>query len=173
MGEPPPVTPYEELEARFREFSHLAHAAYMLHWDEACVMPPGGGEARGESMALLAAISHQGLTHPEIATLLDQAEGSNGQLDSWQRANVRAMRRTQRRATAVPESLVRAKRIACIRCEQTWRVARGNGDWPAVSGLLEEVVRLTIEEGQAITIVISGFAEEDALPYQLHIYPAP
>ncbi|HAT17107.1 MAG TPA: carboxypeptidase M32 [Gemmatimonadetes bacterium] len=148
--EPPPVTPYEELEARFRELSHLAHAAYMLHWDEACVMPPGGGEARGESMALLAAISHQRLTHPEIGALLDQAEGSNGQLDSWQRANVRAMRRTQRRATAVPESLVRAKRIACTRCEQTWRVARGNGDWPAVSGLLEEVVRLTIEEADAL-----------------------
>jgi carboxypeptidase Taq len=122
----------------------------MLHWDEACVMPPGGGEARGESMALLAAISHQRLTHPEIGALLDQAEGSNGQLDSWQRANVRAMRCTQRRATAVPESLVRAKRIACTRCEQTWRVARGNGDWPAVSGLLEEVVRLTIEEADAL-----------------------
>ena len=45
---------------------------------------------------------------------------------------------------------MRAKRIACTRCEQRWRVARGNGDWPAVSGLLEEVVRLTIEEADAL-----------------------
>ena len=153
--EPPPVTPYEELEARFRELSHLSHAGIMLHWDEAVMMPPGGGETRGEAMALLAAISHQRLTHPELAALLDQAEDGHEQLGPWQRANVRAMRRSQRRASAVPESLVRAKRIACTRCEQAWRIARGNGDWPAVSGLLEEVVRLAIEEATALGEVLS------------------
>ena len=149
------MTPYEELEARFRELSHLSHAGIMLHWDEAVMMPPGGGETRGEAMALLAAISHQRLTHPELAALLDQAEDGHEQLGPWQRANVRAMRRSQRRASAVPESLVRAKRIACTRCEQAWRVARGNGDWPAVSGLLEEVVRLAIEEATALGEVLS------------------
>ena len=34
-------------------------------------------------------------------------------------------------------------------------------------------IRLTIDEGQTITIVISGFTENDALPFQLHIYPVP
>ena len=75
------MTPYEELEARFRDLSHLGHAGAILHWDEASMMPPGGGEARGESMALLAGIAHQRLTHPEIAAFLDQAESSNGQLN--------------------------------------------------------------------------------------------
>ena len=144
------MTPYEELEARFRELSHLGHADVILRWDEATMMPSGGGEVRGESMALLAAITHQRLTHPELAALLDQAESSDEQLGPWQRANVRAMRRLQRRASAVPESLVRATRIACTRCEQAWRIARGNDDWPAVSALLEEVVRLTIEEATAV-----------------------
>ena len=73
------------------------------------MMPVGGGEARGESMALLSAIAHQRITHPEIAAFLDQAESSNDQLGPWQQANMRAMRRSHRRARAVPESLVRAK----------------------------------------------------------------
>ena len=98
------------------------------------MMPPGGGEARGESMALLAGIAHQRLTHPEIAAFLDQAMSGNGQLNPWQQANVRAMRRSHRRASALPESLVRATRIACTRCEQAWRIARGNNDWPASVG---------------------------------------
>ena len=64
------MTPYEELEARFRELSHLEHAEAILNWDEASMMPRGGGEARGESMVLLAAIAHQRLTHPELGALL-------------------------------------------------------------------------------------------------------
>ena len=74
------MTPYEELETRFRDLSHLGHAGAILHWDEASMMPTGGGEARGQSMALLAAIAHQRLTHPEIGAFLDQAESKNGQL---------------------------------------------------------------------------------------------
>ena len=156
------MTPYEELETRFQELSHLGHADAMLHWDEASMMPPGGGEARGESMALLAAITHQRLTHPELADLLDQAEDSDDQLGPWQQANVRAMRRAQRRATAVPESLVRATRIASTRCVQAWRIARAEEDWPTVRTLLEEVVRLTIEAATALGERLS-LAPYDAL----------
>ena len=156
------MTAYEELEARFRELSHLGHARAILYWDEASMMPPGGGEVRGESMALLATIAHQRLTHPELGAFLDQAEGSNEQLGPWQRANVRAMRRSHRRASAVPESLVRATQIANTRCVQAWRAARGNGDWLAVSALLEEVVRLTIEVATALGESLS-LAPYDAL----------
>jgi carboxypeptidase Taq len=144
------VTPYEELEARFRELSHIGHARAILNWDEAAMMPSGGGGVRGESLAVLAAITHQRLTDPEIGALLDRAEDGDEQLGPWQSANVRVMRRSQRRASAVPESLVRATQLASTRCEQGWRVARGNDDWSAVSPLLEEVVRLTIEQGHAL-----------------------
>jgi len=119
------------------------------------MMPPGGGEARGESMALLAAITHQKLTDPELGAFLDQAESSDEQLDPWQQANVRAMRRRHRRASALPESLVHATLIATTRCVQAWRIARGNNDWPAVRALLEEVVRLTIEGATALGEVLS------------------
>jgi hypothetical protein len=39
--------------------------------------------------------------------------------------------------------------------------------------LASSAIRLTIDEGQTVTIVISGFSSEDTLPFQLHIYPAP
>ena len=156
------MTPYEELEARFRDLSHLRHARAFLHWDEASMMPPGGGEARAESLALIAALVHQRLTHPELGAFLDQAEDNSEQLGPWQRANLRAMRRSQRQAVAVPESLVRASRIANTRCEQAWRVARANGDWPAIRGPLEEVIRLTKEAATALGESLS-LAPYDAL----------
>lgn len=106
-------------------------------------------------MAVMAAIAHQRLTDPQVGALLDQAEGSNEQLDPWQRANVRAMRRLQRRASALPEALVRAQQISTTRCEQAWRLARGNHDWQRVEKLLEEVLRLVREEAQALGAELS------------------
>ena len=46
------------------------------------MMPPGGAEARGESMALMAAIAHQRITDPKLGAFLDLAEGRNKQLES-------------------------------------------------------------------------------------------
>ena len=143
-------TAYQQLEARFRELSHLEHAQSMLNWDDASMMPAGGGEARGEALATIAGVVHRMLTDPGLAGLLDQAQSSLGRLDAWQQANLRQMRRVQRRASAVPESLVRAKQIASARCEQRWRVARPANDWASVRGLLEEVVQLSGDEAEAL-----------------------
>jgi len=39
------VSPYENLETRFAELHQISHAQAMLYWDEAVMMPPGGGPA--------------------------------------------------------------------------------------------------------------------------------
>ncbi len=118
----------------------------MLSWDEAAMMPRGGGAARGEALATLAALAHEKLTAPAVGALLDNADGSNEQLNPWQQANLREMRRMHVRASALPESLVRAWQIATSRCQQTWRDARASNDWNAVSGQLAEVVALAREK---------------------------
>ncbi|MET0165935.1 MAG: carboxypeptidase M32, partial [Vicinamibacterales bacterium] len=144
------VSPYEQLETRFEELHHLGHTQAMLSWDEAVMMPRGGGPARGEALAALATLAHRTLTAPEVGDLLDKTEGSSAQLNAWQQANVRAMRRMHVRAVALPESLVRAMQIAATRCQQTWRVARAANDWNAVASQLTEVLALAREEATAL-----------------------
>src|SRR5690606_1979413 len=100
-------SPYAQLEARFAELHDLGHAQAMLNWDEAVMMPRGGGLARGEALAALAALSHRTLTAPQIGDLLAKAGANGAQLNEWQQANLRAMRRMHTRATALPEALVR------------------------------------------------------------------
>jgi len=56
------VTAYAQLEAQFEELHQLGHAQAMLNWDEAVMMPRGGGPARGEALAALAALAHRALT---------------------------------------------------------------------------------------------------------------
>ncbi|ODR97683.1 hypothetical protein AUC69_11300 [Methyloceanibacter superfactus] len=144
------MTPYAQLEARFAELHQLGHAQAMLYWDEAVMMPPGGGQARGEALAALAALAHRTLTAPEAGALLDARRATPKRLNDWQRANLRAMRRLHIRASAVPEALVHAMQIATTACQQTWRVARAANDWDAVAKPLAEVVALAREEAAAL-----------------------
>jgi len=144
------MTAYEQLEARFAELHQIGHAQAMLYWDEAVMMPPGGGQARGEALAALAALAHRTLTAPEVGDLLDVADADSGELNAWQKANLRAMRRMNTRAVAVPEDLVHATQIATTACQQIWRVARLENDWNAVAGPLAEVLSLAREEAAAL-----------------------
>jgi carboxypeptidase Taq len=144
------MTPYEQLEVRFAELHDLGHTQAMLSWDEAVMMPRGGGAARGEALAALAALSHRMLTAPDVDALLDKAGANGAQLNDWQQANLRSMRRMHTRATALPENLVRATQVATTRCQQIWRTARAENDWAAVAEALAEVVKLAREEAAAL-----------------------
>ncbi len=137
---------YERLTDRFRLIATVGECMSMLSWDASAIMPPGGGAARGDQLAVLAVIGHQQLTAPEIEADLAEARAYGG----WDTANLRLMRHMYRRARALPESLVEAQAKANSRCEKVWRVARGRADFSLVRPHLQEVVRLSREAAVAL-----------------------
>jgi carboxypeptidase Taq len=153
---------YRALEARFARMSHVGGALAMLQWDQQVMMPPGGNGVRAEQMATLRQIAHELLTSAETGDLLDEAEQDAAQLGPWQAANLREMRRSQRRATAMPTDLVAALTRAASAAEMTWRDARARADFALLRPALEEVVRLTREEAAAKAAAL-GRAPYDAL----------
>lgn len=138
---------YQVLEQKFARMGALNEAAGMLHWDMAAVMPEGGHGARAEQLAVLSVLSHEMLTAPETGELLDSAGlyGADGNLDTWQQANLREMRRIRTHATALSPALVEAKTRAQAACEKIWRAARPAGDFKAVLPALQTVLDLTRE----------------------------
>lgn len=139
---------YEALHQRFKRIADLNHAMAMLSWDEAVMMPVGGGSVRAESLATLTGMIHEMTAAPWTGDLVDAA--SKQDLDQWQAANVKKIRHEWQRARAVPANLVVALSKAASACEQTWRGARGDNDWNAVSAKLETVVDLTRDKAQAL-----------------------
>jgi len=135
---------YRQLEDRYRELAQLEHASDMLQWDEAVMMPRGGGARRAEAMATLSTLIHRGVTSAETGAWLERARQESG-LTAWQRANLREIELDYQRATALPEALVHRRRRAATLCEQAWRVARENNDWNGIRGALTELVALTQE----------------------------
>jgi len=139
------MTAYRELEARFGQLGAVGEAIAMLHWDASAMMPPGGAASRAEQLAALRVIAHRLLCAPEIAGLLDEAEGATAALGPWQRANLREMRRRWRHAASVPDDLVEAASRARSASETAWRTARPADDFAAALPGLERVLDLTRE----------------------------
>lgn len=141
---------YLALEEHQRRISHLRHVEAIAGWDEAAVMPAGGGEARADAMATLRGIIHERSTAPALGELFARAEAEQGGLEPWQRANLRELRREWVRATALPQDLVEASSRADSKSEQAWRALRARNDWQSFAPILSEVLALKREVAAAL-----------------------
>ncbi len=141
-------SPYLALESRFGRLGTLREATDILNWDSATLMPEGAAPARAEQLAVLRVIGHEMLIDPALGDLLAAASQQND-LDEWQRANLREMRRQWQHATAVPGDLVEALSKACSACEIRWRQARPAADFAAVLPELQRVLDLVREVAAA------------------------
>ena len=150
---------YARLTTRFARIATLGEASAMLGWDAAAMMPPGGGAARGEQLAVLAGLSHQMLADAPVADDLAEADAP---AEPWQAANLRLMRHAHVRATALPIDLVEATARANSACEMTWREARAASDFAMVAGPLAEVARLAREAAAGLGPAL-GLSPYDAL----------
>lgn len=144
-----PGAAYARLVARVTRIATLGEAAAMLGWDAAAMMPAGGGAARGDQMAVLAGLTHQLATEPQVADDLAEAE-TTPPADPWHAANLRLMRHAHTRATALPQDLVEAAARANSACEKTWREARKTSNFALVQPHLAEVIRLVREQAAAL-----------------------
>jgi carboxypeptidase Taq len=151
--------PYARLRARFARIAVIEEAQAMLGWDAAAMMPPGGGAARGEQLAVLAGLAHDLLVAGETASWLAAADPGD---DPWESANLALMRDRQRRAAALPGDLVEARARANSACEKTWREARATADFKQVLPDFTEVVRLARETATALGAAL-GLDPYDAL----------
>jgi carboxypeptidase Taq len=130
---------YRDLERRFARIDAVNDALGILGWDTETMMPLGAAEGRAEQVATLRVLAHEILTDPRVGDGLAEAEGQ-GDLDPWQAANLREMRRAYLHATAVPADLVEAASRAVSRCELAWRDARPKGDFAGLLPTLSEVL---------------------------------
>jgi carboxypeptidase Taq len=155
------MTAYDRLATRFARIATIGEASSVLGWDASTMMPPGGGAARGDQLAVLAGLSHSLLVAPVVGDDLAEAEQAS-ERDPWRAANLRLMRHAYTRATAMPPELVEAQARANSACEKVWREARRKSDFAMVRPHLEEVVRLTREAAAALAPAV-GLAPYDAL----------
>ena len=154
---------WQKLDALCHKLHALGHAQAILGADEATFMPTGGGEARAEAMSMLAGLSHEAASAPEVADWIARAET---EIDSeTQKLALNEFSRVYRNLTCLPTDFVRRQTETSMKCEQLWRTARPSGDWKVFQPSLEAVVTLMREEA-AMRADLLDLAPYDALMEQ-------
>jgi carboxypeptidase Taq len=140
----------QQLKTRLMEIHDLRSVAYVLEWDQATYMPPGGAEARGQQLATLKRLAHEKLVDPAIGKLLDDLGLWEKGLpyDSDEAGLIRVTRREYERATKVPAEFVARQAVHQARTYSTWARARPENDFAAVRPLLEKTLDLSREYSQ-------------------------
>ena len=128
----------------FKKLNHLNHLEALATWDEATMMPSGGGQARAGALATLSGLQHQLLTHPSNGELIDSAKTDTA-LDALQQRNLYWMARQYDQATCLPEKLVTEITEKSTLCEQAWRHDREHNDWQAFYPKLNALFELIKE----------------------------
>ncbi len=144
---------YNALAAHFSRLHRYEHVVSITSWDRAANMPPAGNDARAAALAEMASLMHSMRTDATLSALIKGAEQED--LSSTQRANVREIQRGFKRATALPDALVKAKEMATSRCEHAWRSQRPANDWRGFAPNLAEVVTLAREEADHLSQALS------------------
>ena len=139
---------YTQLENLFNRIYQLQHLVSIAHWDMATMMPAGSSRARGEALAEVSVIINELISDTSTGDLIQSAQQHKSQLSDWQQANLREMQRLWLNATSITSELVKAKALAGSECEHAWRTLRADNNWQDFQPLLEQVIKLTIEESQ-------------------------
>ncbi|NOC44536.1 carboxypeptidase M32 [Ruegeria sp. HKCCD7559] len=140
------MTAFDELMAFQRETSALGQIAGRLGWDQETVMPRGAAPQRAEEMAAIEAVLHARRSDPRVAEWLDQAAPQ----DEVGKAQLREIRRAYDRAVKVPADLATAIARTTSAAQGTWAQARADEDVSTFLPVLEEVVSLKRQEGEAL-----------------------
>ncbi|WP_037315826.1 carboxypeptidase M32 [Ruegeria halocynthiae] len=140
------MTAFDDLMAFQRETSALGQIAGRLGWDQETVMPRGAAPQRAEEMAAIEAVLHARRSDPRVAEWLEKAEPQ----DDAGQAQLREIRRSYERTVKVPADLAKAIARVTSAAQGTWAQARANEDVAAFLPVLQEVVSLKREEGEAL-----------------------
>lgn len=137
---------FDTLMAYERDTQALGQIAGRLGWDQETMMPRGAAPQRGEEMAAIEAVLHARRSSPQVAEWLAQAEAP----DEVAAAQLREIKRSHDRSVKVPSDLARRLARVTSEAQGKWAAARADEDVAAFLPVLQEVVALKREEGQAL-----------------------
>lgn len=143
---------YDRLLGLSKEIYLLNSCMALLEWDQRTYIPKGGIQQRGNQLALLAGMSHQKATSPEIGDLLKQLEGSSlaKHPDSFEAANIREIKHSYEKLVKIPKSLVEELTRVTTVAHEVWAEARKKSDFSTFLPYLEKIIQLKHQQAEAV-----------------------
>ena len=132
-----------------RQTQALSQVSGRLGWDQETMMPRGSGDQRSTEMAALEGVLHARRCDPRVGEWLMGIDAESD--DIVAQAQLREIKRSYERAYKVPGKLAEEIASTTSVAQGKWAAARAADDFAAFAPVLEEVLALKREEGQALT----------------------
>ena len=132
-----------------RQTQALSQVSGRLGWDQETMMPRGSSDQRSTEMAALEGVLHARRCDPRVGQWLIGIDAESD--DIVTQAQLREIKRAYERADKVPGKLAEAIASTTSVAQGKWAAARAADDFAAFAPVLEEVLALKREEGQALT----------------------
>ena len=132
-----------------RQTQALSQVSGRLGWDQETMMPRGSADQRSTEMAALEGVLHARRCDPRVGEWLMGIDAESD--DIVTQAQLREIKRSYERAYKVPGKLAEAIASTTSVAQGKWAAARAADDFAAFAPVLEEVLALKREEGQALT----------------------
>jgi len=142
------MSAFDELMGFARDTAALGQVAGRLGWDQETMMPRGAADQRSEEMAAMEKVLHARRTDSKVGDWLAAIDAAS--LDAVGQAQLREIRRAYERASKVPADLAVEIAKVTSKAQGQWAQARADEDVPAFLPVLEQVVALKRQEGQAL-----------------------
>lgn len=139
---------YDDLMAFTHTTQALSQVAGRLSWDQETVMPRGAAPQRAEEMAAMESVLHARRIDPKVSDWLDEID--DVQLSDVAQAQMRHIRKSFARTSKVPADLAAQIAKVTSASQGQWAQARADENVAAFLPVLQEVVALKREEGQAL-----------------------
>ena len=142
------MTAYEDLMAFQRETEALGQIAGRLGWDQETMMPRGAAAQRSEEMAAMEGVLHARRMDPRVGGWLSALNAAD--MSDTAQAQIREITRSFNRTLKVPADLASEIARVTSQAQGQWAEARAEDDYPSFAPVLDTVLRLKREEGQAL-----------------------
>ena len=142
------MTALTELLHFDRQTQALGQVSGRLGWDQETMMSSGSSAQRGEEMAALEGVLHGRRSDPRVGEWLAVCEGEA--VDQVTHAQLRQIKTAYERAVKVPGDLAEAIASTTSMAQGKWAAARAADDFEAFAPVLQEILALKVEEGQAL-----------------------
>src|SRR5687768_7595908 len=140
---------YGRLIRTVKEIALLGSTASVLHWDQETHLPTKGHEHRSNQVSLIARMTHEQFTSPQVGEMLATAESAR-MMDADATVNLRELRRLYDRATKIPATLVEELSKTGVLAHQAWIEARKNSSFPTFKPWLAKLLDLKRQEAKCV-----------------------
>lgn len=139
---------YREFLERIKEISTLEQVGSLLGWDEQTYMPPGAADMRGRQNAAIAGIIHAQMTSDRMGKLIRTLKKQELSADA--KVIFRETERKWKKASSVPEPLVREITKTGSLAFTAWMKARKDNDFKSYAPLLDRMINLKMQVAEHI-----------------------